>query len=95
MNNKLQVLQNKSLRLIYNTHIDYSNLNNRVTTEELHDRAALITLQNRRDAHALFYAYDLAQLYRMAGPKTDKYAETPRDSVESHTSKITHILPEH
>ena len=62
VNNKLQVLQNKSLRLIYNTPIDYRNLNNRVTTEELHDRAALITLQNRRDAHALFYAYDLAQL---------------------------------
>ena len=62
VNNKLQVLQNKSLRLIYNTPIDYSNLNNHVTTEELHDRAALITLQNRRDAHALFYAYDLAQL---------------------------------
>ena len=59
VNNKLQVLQNKSLRLIYNTPIDYRNLNNRVTTEELHDRAALITLQNRRDAHALFYAYDL------------------------------------
>ena len=33
VNNKLQVLQNKSLRLIYNTPIDYRNLNNRVTTD--------------------------------------------------------------
>ena len=59
VNNQLQNLQNRGLRIALNQHI--KRYDERITTEEMHRAARIPTLYYRRELHLLQYAFDLKQ----------------------------------
>ena len=56
--NKLQLLQNKALRIVYKVQLGRDR---DTRSNELHSRANIIHLKDRRKQHLLHYAFDLAQ----------------------------------
>ena len=56
--NKLQLLQNKALRIVYKVQLGRDRT---TRSNELHSRANIIHLKGRRKQHLLHYAFDLAQ----------------------------------
>lgn len=53
--NKLQILQNKALRVVYKSYLHNAN---HLSTVDLHKRSGLLFLKDRRELHLLYHAYD-------------------------------------
>ena len=56
--NKLQLLQNKALRIVYKVQLGRDRT---TRSNELHSRANIIHLKDSRKQHLLHYAFDLSQ----------------------------------